>query len=64
MWIGWRSSSAQLEDEQALSLGIIVIHSADWEPGGGTPRFDIALSHDGPDGASAALLDLMVQAVK
>jgi hypothetical protein len=56
--------SGRAEDEQARSLGIIVMHGARWESGGGAPRFDIALSHDGTDGASAALLDLMVQAVK
>jgi hypothetical protein len=56
--------SGSAEDEQARSLGIIVMHGARWEPGGGTPRFDIALSHDGTDGGSTALLDLMVQAVK
>ena len=56
--------SGSAEDEQARSLGIIVMHGARWKPGGSTPGFDVALSHDGTDGASAALLDLMVQAVK
>ena len=56
--------SGRAEDEQARSLGIVVVHGARWEPGGGTPGFDVALSHDGTDGAGATLLDLMVQAVK
>jgi hypothetical protein len=56
--------SGRAEDEQARSRGIIVIQSARWEPGGGTPGSDVAFSHDGTDGASATVLNLMVQAVK
>jgi hypothetical protein len=63
-WLAILICSGSAEDEQARSLGIDVVHGARWEPGGGTPGFDVALSHDGTDGASAALVDLMVQAVK
>jgi hypothetical protein len=47
--------SGSAEDEQARSLGIIVVQGARWEPGGGTPGFDVALSHDGTDGATTAV---------
>ena len=65
-WIGWRSPLClgQAEHEQALRLAIIVIDGAGCEPGGCTLGSEVALSHEGTDGARTTVLHLMVQAVK
>jgi hypothetical protein len=52
------------EHEQALRLAIIVIDGAGCEPGRCTLGSDVALSHDGTDGARTTVLHSMVQAVK
>jgi hypothetical protein len=52
------------EHEQALRLAIIVIDGAGCEPGRCTLGPDVALSHNGTDGARTTVLPSMVQAVK
>jgi hypothetical protein len=57
------SGSGRAEDEEAQSLGTIVINGARGESRECTPSFDVAFSHDGTDGVSATVLNLLVQAV-